>query len=116
MPNSSTNVYSPAGAARRRQVAEDERRSHLWRRAWQIYGAGLAEVTEEYFRDEDTLPYTAEAFRFTKRAMPSKRLKLGWPSELVCWVTRSIPYSFGARSGEPVALNINKVEDNYGAL
>jgi len=49
-------------------------------RAWQVYGEGPTKVTEGSFHDTDTLPYTAEDFRFTRKGDALYAIEMGWPS------------------------------------
>ncbi|HYM78669.1 MAG TPA: alpha-L-fucosidase [Candidatus Dormibacteraeota bacterium] len=49
-------------------------------RAWKIYGEGPTKVREGAFHDTDTQPYTAEDFRFTKKADVLYAIELGWPA------------------------------------
>ncbi|MGB8010444.1 MAG: alpha-L-fucosidase [Terriglobales bacterium] len=49
-------------------------------RPWKVYGEGPTKVAEGAFHDTDTLPYTAEDFRFTKKEHVLYAIELGWPS------------------------------------
>ena len=49
-------------------------------RSWHVYGEGPTKITEGSFHDTDTMPYTAEDFRFTKKGDALYAIEMGWPS------------------------------------
>jgi len=72
-------------------------------RAWQVYGEGPTKVTEGSFHDTDTLPYTAEDFRFTKKGDALYAIEMGWPSNREA-VIRSLGTAPGQSKVRSVAL------------
>ena len=72
-------------------------------RAWKIYGEGPTKVPEGSFHDTDTMPYTAEDFRFTKKGEALYAIELGWPAN-----RESVIHSLG-RTGTGDAAKIGSV-------
>jgi alpha-L-fucosidase len=64
-------------------------------RAWHVYGEGPTKVTEGSFHDTDTMPYTAEDFRFTKKGDALYAIEMGWPSK-----GEAVIHSLGTAPGQ----------------
>ncbi len=86
-------------------------------RSWHVYGEGPTKITEGSFHDTDTMPYTAEDFRFTKKGDALYAIEMGWPSnrEAVIHALAITPGQSGVRSvtllGTDSSLAFEQQED-----
>jgi alpha-L-fucosidase len=69
---------------------------------WTIYGEGPTKIQPGFGHDQDTKPYTAEDFRFTRKGNLLYAIEMAWPSN-----GRAVIHALGA---DAKGLQIRNVE------
>jgi alpha-L-fucosidase len=71
---------------------------------WKVYGEGPTKIQPGFGHDQDTKPYTAEDFRFTRRENLLYAIQLAWPAN-----GRAVIHALGAAQ-QAKGLQITNVE------
>jgi alpha-L-fucosidase len=72
---------------------------------WTIYGEGPTKIQPGFGHDQDTKPYTAEDFRFTRRGNALYAIQMAWPTD-----GRAVIHALGIAHQAKGLLPIKNVE------
>jgi alpha-L-fucosidase len=76
---------------------------------WTVYGEGPTKIQPGFGHDKDTKPYTAEDFRFTRKANALYAIEMAWPEN-----GRAVIHALGAAQ-QAKGLQIKNIELIGGA-